>query len=394
MAEVRKICFVTGTRAEYGLLFWLMKEIDADPAFELQLVVTGTHLDARHGNTQDVIEADGFRIDVRVPLDLAEDTPTGVTDAAAAALAGVGRALADLQPDIVVLLGDRYEILAAATAAALHRVPIAHLHGGEVTEGAIDDAMRHAITKLAALHFAAAEPYRQRIIQMGEAADTVFTVGAPGLDHIAKTALLGADAIRSELTVPDGAPYFLITVHPATLGDGEPAAEIEALLDALATDSEHIAVFTGVNADSGRDAVAARIDAYVEANPARARMFTSLGQTRYLSAMKYAAAVIGNSSSGIIEAPAFDIPTVNIGPRQHGRLRATSVIDCATDPAAIGSAIKRALDPAFLETIQRGEQPYGKPGASAKIADILRQTDPASLRRKVFHDRPDMRAAS
>jgi UDP-hydrolysing UDP-N-acetyl-D-glucosamine 2-epimerase len=394
MASSRKICVVTGTRAEYGLLFWLMREIENDPTLDLQLIVTGTHLEHRFGSTVEVIEQDGFRIDARVALNLSGDTPAHISTAAAKALAGVGDALAALSPDVVILLGDRYEILAAAMAASLHRVPIAHLHGGEVTEGAIDDAMRHAITKLASLHFAAADAYRARIIQMGEPPTSVFTTGAPGLDHLTRTALLDADATRTALAIESDRPYFLITVHPATHGEGAPTAEIDALLGALDGYQNHIAVFTGVNADSGRDAVAGRIDAYVAGNPERARLFNSLGQARYLSAMKYCDAVIGNSSSGIIEAPAQDVPTVNIGPRQHGRLRAASVIDCDADASSVSHAISRVIDPAFADIAHRGEKPYGRPGASARIAGILRDADLAGLARKSFYDLPPQRTAS
>lgn len=394
MAEPRKICIVTGTRAEYGLMYWLMREIEQDPRLDLQLVVTGTHLDPRFGNTVDVIERDGFRIDARVPLHLDDDTPTSITDATGFAVAGVGKALADLTPDIVVLLGDRYEILAAATAAALHRVPIAHLHGGEVTEGAVDDVMRHAITKLAALHFVAAEPYRRRIIQMGEPPERVFTVGAPGLDHLERTDLLDAQATRDALDLEADKPYLLITVHPATRSDDDPAAEIDALLPALEEFADHAAVFTGVNADAGRDAIARRIDAYAGKNPARVRTFTSLGQLRYLSAMKHAAAVVGNSSSGIIEAPALDVPTINIGPRQDGRLRAGSIIDCVADTASVAAALGKALAPEFRNSVDGRRKPYGQPGASAKIAQVLARVDPSELQRKPFRDLPGLRAAS
>lgn len=394
MPEARKICVVTGSRAEYGLLFWLMKAIDADPGLVLQLVVTGTHLEPGFGNTVEVIEKDGFTIDARVPLGLEDDTPAGVTTSAAAALDGIGKAFATLQPDLIALLGDRYEILAAATAAAIARVPIAHIHGGELTEGAIDDAFRHAITKLAALHFAAAEPYRQRIIQMGENPDAVFTVGAPGLDHLARTELMDAATIAAELGLAAGEKYFLITLHPATLGKDHPGAEVDALLTALDAFPEIVAVFTGVNADSGRDAIAARIDAYVDTHPNRARMFASLGQTRYLSAMKHCTAVIGNSSSGIIEAPALGVPTVNIGPRQHGRLRAASIVDCDADAPSVIEAIGGVLDPAFLDAIADCEKPYGAPGASVKIAAVLGDVDIAALQRKSFHDLPGLRAAS
>ncbi len=394
MAEPRKVCVITGTRAEYGLLFWLMREIEQDPRLDLQLVVTGTHLEPRFGYTVEAIERDGFRIDARVPIDLSDDTPTGITNATAAALAGVGKALEELAPDIMVLMGDRFEILAAATAAALHRVPIAHIHGGEVTEGAIDDAMRHAITKLSSLHFPAADAYRDRIIQMGEAPQTVQTVGAPGLDHLEHTTLLSAEETARELGIDRDTPYFLITMHPATLGEDSPEADVDALLTALDQFENHVAVFTGVNADAGRDAIAARIEEYVAQTPERARLFTSLGQRRYLSAMKYCAAVVGNSSSGIIEAPALEVPTINIGSRQKGRLRASTVVDCAARPDAIREAISRALSPAFRALIEGASKPYGVPGASKKIANALGDVDLSTLQRKTFFDLPGLKAAS
>ncbi|MBO6518928.1 MAG: UDP-N-acetylglucosamine 2-epimerase (hydrolyzing) [Rhodospirillales bacterium] len=393
MTSPRKICVVTGTRADYGLLYWLMKEIDADPALELQLVVTGTHLEPRFGNTVDVIENDGFRVDTRVPLGIEDDTPTAISNATGKALAGIGAAFASLGPDAGVLIGDRYEILAAATAALLHRVPFAHIHGGEVTEGAVDDSMRHAITKMAAWHFAAAEPYRQRIIQMGEAPDKVVTVGAPGLDHIERTPLLDRAETADVLGIDADTPYFLITMHPTTLSAGDPLTEITALLDALDRVKDHALIFTGVNADAGHDRIAGTVHAYVDANAERARLFMSLGQQRYLSAMKHAAAVIGNSSSGIIEAPAFGVPTVNIGIRQQGRLRARSVIDCGTDASGIEDAIGRATDPAFRSSFSGSEPPYGHPGASVRMKDFLVHCDFGNAGRKSFHDLPDIMSA-
>jgi len=390
MAE-RKICVVTGTRADYGLLYWLMKEIESDPALRLQLIVTGAHLEPRFGHTVDVIEADGFAIDARVPIDLSDDSPQGITAATGRALSGIGAAVESLAPEIIVLLGDRYEILAAATAAMLQRIPIAHLHGGEVTEGALDDSMRHAITKMSQWHFAAAEPYRQRIIQMGEAPERVFTVGAPGLDHLVRTPLMGTDEIKAELNINPAHPYFLITHHPTTLGDEDATQEIIALLAALDCFPEHSLVFTGVNADAGHDTIAQTIHEYVLHNNKRARLFSSLGQRRYLSAMQNAAAVIGNSSSGILEAPSCNVPTVNIGLRQKGRLRAETILDCDAVTSDIQRAILQATDPAFMASRSNAILPYGKPGASNRIKEILKACDASGLRRKVFYDLPSTR---
>ncbi len=390
----RKICVVTGTRAEYGLLFWLMKEIAADPALHLQLVVTGTHLDPTFGHTASVIEADGFVIDARVPLDLIDDSPGGICAATGQALSGISKALAGLQPDIVVVLGDRYEILAAATAALLLRLPIAHIHGGEVTEGAIDDSMRHAISKMSRWHFVAAEPYRQRLIQMGEQPDHVVTVGAPGLDHLERTPLLDAHETVSVLGIRIDQPYFLITQHPTTLGSENPSDEIDALLAALDTFKQHTCIFTGVNADAGHDQISRAIHDYVSSHADHARLFPSLGQQRYLSAMKHASAVIGNSSSGIIEAPACAVPTVNIGLRQKGRLRAASVLDCAPDAVSIQTAITKAIDPAFMSSRTGMEAPYGLPGASARIKNTLASCPIDAGQRKQFYDLPSFQEAS
>lgn len=393
MTAARKICVVTGTRAEYGLMFWLMKEIAADPALELQLIVTGTHLEKNFGHTVDVIEQDGFKIGARVPLYLGDDSPSGIAAATGAALSGISDALVQLQPDIVVVLGDRYEILAAATAAMLNRVPIAHIHGGEVTEGALDDCMRHAITKMSRWHFAAAEPYRQRIIQMGEQPDQVFTVGAPGLDHLDRTPLLNAVETANVLGIKAEQSYFLVTQHPTTLGNDNPSAEINALLSALDAYHEHVAIFTGVNADAGHDPIEQAINAYVSTHSERARLFASLGQPRYLSAMKHSAAVIGNSSSGIIEAPALKVPTVNIGTRQKGRLQNASVLNCAADRKSIHDAIATAIDPAFMKSCADAAPPYGLPGASLRTKIILDACLLDCDGSKVFYDLPSLQVA-
>jgi len=285
---MRKICVVTGTRAEYGLLYWLMRDIQGDPSLALQLIVTGTHLEPAFGHTADRIEADGFNIDARVPIELSDDTPVSIATSTGLATAGIAEALNRLSPDIVVLVGDRFVILAAATAATLCTIPIAHIHGGEVTEGAIDDAMRHAISKLSSVHFVAAEAYRKRVVQMGEHPDTVFTVGAPGLDHIDRAELLGTDEITKALGIDADAAYFLITLHPTTRAQAgaEAGAEIDALLEALGKMPDHTAIFTGVNADAGHRAISNRIKAYVADNPTRARGFDSLGPIGYLSAIK------------------------------------------------------------------------------------------------------------
>jgi len=392
--DVKKICVITGTRAEYGLLYWLMKEIDADPALELQLIVTGSHLSNKYGHTVDIIEKDGFNITARVDIDLNDDSPAGIAQSMGRCIDGVSGVLENLKPDIFVVLGDRYEVLAAVQAAMLHGLPIAHIHGGEVTEGAMDDAMRHAITKLSTLHFAAAEPYRERIIQMGEQPDHVFTVGAPGLDQINQTQMLSRTEISSALNIDADTPYFLITMHPATRSDQPAEAEVMSLLSALKSFPDHAMIFTGVNADTGNDAITAQIKKFVSDSKTIAHMFTSLGQLRYLSAAKYADAVLGNSSSGIIEAPALGVPTVNIGDRQKGRLRATSVIDCIAEPSAIVSTITKALNPSFREISLGAPSPYGNSGASKRIKNVLTKFDAQPFQQKTFYDLSEMEARS
>jgi len=390
----RKICVVTGTRAEYGLLFWLMKEIQADPDLTLQLAVTGTHLAPKFGETITVIEDDGFTIDERIDLDLGDDTPAGVARSLGLGVIGFGEAFGRLNPDVVVVLGDRYEILAAAEAAMVARIPIAHIHGGEITEGAMDDAMRHAITKFAHLHFVAAEPYRTRIIQMGETPERVFTVGAPGLDNIDKLDMPDRDNLKRELGLPSNQAYFLVTYHPATLSDENACAEAEEMLAAFDQFPDHRIMLTGVNADPGHERITKLLSDYVAKNENRVSLHVSLGQRRYLGAMKFADAVVGNSSSGIIEAPAMKTPTVNIGDRQKGRLRAPSIIDCAGNRNAIAAAIDKALGSDFKTGMQSMTPPYGDGGASVKIKDQLKNSDLTDIIRKSFHDIVLQRAAS
>ena len=390
----RKICVVTGTRAEYGLLFWLMKEIAADPNLNLQIAVTGAHLAPQFGETWKVIEEDGFSIDERVDIDVGDDTAVGVARSLGLAVSGMGKAFDRLKPDIVIVLGDRYEILAAAEAAMVARIPIAHIHGGEITEGAMDDAMRHAITKMSHLHFVAAEPYRARVIQMGEAPDRVFTVGAPGLDNIDKLDLPNRAELERELGLPDNQAYFLVTYHPATLSTGNTGTEAEEMLAALDQFPDHRVVLTGVNADPGHDRISGLLSDYAAINENRVSLHASLGQRRYLSAMKYAVAVVGNSSSGIIEAPAMKTPTVNIGDRQKGRLRAPSVIDCAGRTKDIAAAIGKALGSDFRIGLESMMPIYGTGGASEAIKDRLKSADLTGINRKSFHDIALQRAAS
>ncbi len=387
----REICVVTGSRADYGLLFWLMKEIEADPDLALRLVVTGAHLDEKFGGTVDGIERDGFTIDARVPMDLGDDTQSGIARAMGAELAPMTAAFEALDPHIVVLQGDRYEILIAAVAAMLAGRPVAHTHGGESTLGAMDDAMRHAITKMSHLHFTAAEDYRRRIIQMGEAPERVFTTGALGLDGIERLDLLSREDLEHSLRHDLGDKYFLVTYHPATLGQGDGLAGTGELLAALDRFPEYRVVITGVNADPGHGSIRRRLAQYADDNRDRVFAHQNLGQLRYLSAMKHCAAVIGNSSSGLIEAPALAVPTVNLGDRQGDRLSAPSVIPSAERRDEIAAAVEKALSPQFADAMANGESPYGGPGAAARIRDILKRHPLEGILKKRFFD---LKAAS
>jgi UDP-hydrolysing UDP-N-acetyl-D-glucosamine 2-epimerase len=385
-ARLRSICVVTGSRAEYGLLYWLIREIAADPDLKLQVIATGMHLSPEFGLTYQAIEADGIRIDAKVETLLSSDTPVGVSKSIGLGVIGFADAFARLGPDIVVLLGDRYEILAAAEAAMVARIPIAHVHGGEVTVGAIDDAIRHAITKMSQFHFVAAEAYRKRVIQLGESPSRVINVGAPGLDHLHRTRLLGRSELEHSLGFRLGKVNFLVTYHPATLGNRSPAEGMTALLTALDQYPDAHVIFTKPNADVGGRGLISMLDDYVLRNASRALAAVSLGQLHYLSAMAVCDAVIGNSSSGIIEAPALGRASVNIGERQQGRLRAASVIDCPEEAEAITAAIGKALSSEFSAVLEDLNPPYGAGGAAERIKARLASIDLAELKVKHFHD--------
>lgn len=378
---MRRIAVFTGTRAEYGLLYWLMKEIAAAPDLELKTVVSGAHLSPEFGLTYRQIEQDGFQIDERVEMLLSSDTAVGVIKSMGLALIGMADALARLTPDVLVILGDRYEALAMAQAAMIMRIPVAHLHGGEITEGAYDDAIRHAITKLSYLHFTANDAYRQRVIQLGEAPERVFNLGAVGLDHIDRTPLMSRDALSASLGFALDKPYFVVTYHPVTLFS-EPAVEsFQALLNALDDYPDYQVIVTYPNADDGGRQLIPLLKHYAALQPERVLAIPSLGHQRYLSAVKHCAVVIGNSSSGIIEVPSLGVPTVNIGQRQKGRMAAASVVNCQPDSASISSAINDALCPLPASAFAN---PYGTGDVSARIVAVLRRFPLTSA--KAFHD--------
>lgn len=382
---MRRIAFFTSTRAEYGLLRPVMAEVATRPNLALQIIASGTHLSDAHGATWREIVADGFQIDARVEMAVAADDGEGTALSAAQVLSGVACALSRLKPDVLVLLGDRYELLAAAQAAVLSRVPIAHVHGGEATEGAIDESIRHAITKLSHWHFAAAEPYAERIRQMGEAQARVWNVGAPAMDNIAALDLMPKDALEAFLGMKLRSPAFLVTYHPVTLEDDGGLAAMQALLTALDVHSASI-VITGANADPGSHAIRASLQAFADDRPNRVVLVESLGARRYLSLMHYVDAVVGNSSSGLLEAPAVGVPTVDIGPRQQGRLRAPSVLHCGESAAEIRQALDTALSADHRAIAARRESPYGRTGAARRIVDLLEAVD-VTAHAKPFVDR-------
>ena len=382
MPEKRRICVVTGSRAEYGLLYWLIHDLARDPEVELQLAVTGMHLSPEFGLTYRVIEQDGFRIDARVEMLLSSDTPSGIAKSMGLGVGGFADAFERLQPDLVVVLGDRFEILAATQAALVFNIPVAHIAGGDVTEGAYDDAMRHSITKMAHIHFVTNSVAAERVRLMGEDPAQVHDVGSPGIDYIRRLRPLGRRELETDLNCTFGPRNLLITFHPVTLEPGKSGQYFDELLRALDALGPDVGLFfTMPNADGGGRVLMTMVQAFVEPR-ANARAFTSLGQVRYLSLMAQVDAVVGNSSSGLYEAPSLHKPTVNIGSRQSGRLMADSVICCEPERQAISTAIAEAL----RKDCRHAVNPYGDGHASERIAAVLKEIeDPRKLLKKRFH---------
>lgn len=383
----RKVCVVTGTRAEYGLLYWLMKAIKDDPELILQVVVTGMHLSPEFGLTYKVIEEDGFTIDEKVEMLLSSDTPVGIAKSIGLGVIGFADTLDRLKPDILVVLGDRYEILAAAQAAMVAKIPIAHLHGGEVTEGVIDDPIRHSITKMAHLHFVSTEAYRKRVIQLGEAPEQVYCYGAPGLDNTCKLKLLNKEELEKKLNFQFGDQTFVVTYHPETLTESNPTLAYKQLLAALSLFQSAKIIFTKSNSDTSGRSINMAIDDFVAQNSKHCAAYTSLGQVNYLSALKHCNVVIGNSSSGIYEAPVFNTPTVNIGNRQSGRIKSASIIDCDGNKEAIVKAIKKAMSPDFIDLVTKAKPVYSSDGnVSIRIKEVIKEASLNSICRKQFFD--------
>ena len=383
---MRKICVVTGTRAEYGLLYWLMREIEADSALELQIIATGQHLSPEFGLTYKTIENDGFRISAKVEMLLSSDTPVGIAKAVGLGTIGFADALDRLKPDIMVLLGDRFEALSAAQAAMFLRIPIAHIHGGEKTEGAVDEAIRHSITKMSQIHFVSEPEYEKRVIQLGENPSQVFEIGIPGIDNIVRLPLLDLETLENQIGFSLGSKFFLITYHPETLSDSDSLVCLQNLTDALEMFLDYKIIITQANSDVGGRLINEYWEQFAMANSERVLCVKSLGQLRYLSAMKACSAVVGNSSSGICEAPVLKVPTVNIGDRQRGRKRYPSVVDCISEKDAIVSAIQLVLDKEFKNRMSKFKVPHSDGKIASNIKDILKAAELNRICKKEFYD--------
>lgn len=378
----RKICVATGSRAEYGLLHWVMKGIQEDPALELQVIATGMHLSPEFGLTWRVIENEGFRIDARVEMLLSSDSAIGVAKSIGLGVIGFADALDRLRPDILLVLGDRFEILAAVQAALVARIPVAHIAGGDTTEGAFDEAIRHSITKMSHIHLVTNEDAARRVRQLGENPRHIHLVGSPGIDQIKRLRLLDRGELERELDFPFRVRNLLVTFHPATLDAESSDTQFRELLDALdAIGPEVGIVFTRPNADTGGRVIINLIDEFVASRP-HARVYTSLGQLRYLSLLAQADAIVGNSSSGLYEAPTLKKPTVNIGDRQKGRLQADSVLNCPASAKEIEQTIRRAFTLDCSMTVN----PYGDGESSPRIVSLLKEAETAGLLQKRFWD--------
>jgi len=381
----RKVCVVTGTRAEYGLLYWLMKEIEIEKDLELQIIATGMHLSPEFGNTYQQIEKDGFNIDKKVDISLVSDTEIGISKSIGLGVVGFANALAELQPDLMVVLGDRYEIFSSACAAMVAKIPIAHIHGGELTEGAIDDPIRHSVTKMSHLHFVATNNYKDRVIQLGEHPNRVFNVGGLGVDSISRLKLLSKSDFEKAIDFQLGERNIMVTFHPATLENSNPMDQFQALLDSIESLKNTKIIFTKANSDTNGRVINNMIDDYIDKTD-NAVAFKSMGQLNYLSALQFVDAVVGNSSSGLLEAPSFNIGTIDIGDRQRGRIKADSVISCLPNTNSIKNAFKELYSEQFQNKVKQVKNPYGSGGASRKILEIIRDFDLSGVIKKTFYD--------
>lgn len=366
----KKISVLTATRAEYGLLKPIIEKLNKNEELDVRIVATGAHLSPEFGLTFKEIEKDGFTIDEKIEILLSSDTPSSISKSMGLAMISFADYFSKLNPDLLIVLGDRYETLAVATTAMNQRIPIAHLYGGETTEGAIDESIRHAITKLSYLHFTSTEEYRNRVIQLGEHPSRVYTVGASGIENVLNEELLSKSELEMDLGISLSEPYAMVTFHPVTLENNSSEKQIQSLLEVCKEHSDLNFIFTKANADAEGRIINQFIDEYAKEN-SNIIAFTSLGMRRYLSALKYCSLVIGNSSSGLVEAPSFGVPTVNIGDRQKGRLQASSVINCEPEQDSISQALDRATSKDFKEKAMRTVNPYGDGDTSDKIVKVI-----------------------
>jgi len=381
----RKICVVTGSRAEYGLLYWLMKEIDADSELELQIIATGMHLSSEFGNTYQQIESDGFVIDKKVDIDLSDDSETGISRSMGLGIIGFASAFNDLKPNLCIVLGDRFEIFSAVSAAMIAKIPIAHLHGGEVTEGMIDEAIRHSITKMSHFHFVATQIYENRVIQLGENPNRVFNFGGLGVDNIKQLKLLSRKSLEKVINFNFAEKNLMVTFHPVTLERSSAEIQFKELLLALDDLQDTKIIFTKANCDADGSIINSMIDNYVTEHD-NTTSFTTMGQLNYLSALQFVDAIVGNSSSGLLEAPSFKIGTINIGDRQKGRVMADSVINCLPKKENIIKSIERMYSKDFQNIIKNTKNPYDSGGASKKIFRVIKDINLEGVLKKPFYE--------
>jgi len=382
----RKICVVTGSRAEYGLLYWLLKEIESDKKLELQLIVTGMHLNSEFGLTYKEIEKD-FKIYKKININLSSDTYQGISNSMSIAQKSLTKVYNQLKPDILVILGDRYEIFSAAASAMIARIPIAHIHGGEATEGAIDEAIRHCVTKMSHIHFTATKEYTRRVIQLGEVPKRVFNVGGLGIENIKRLKLLSKNEFKKSINFELNFRNILVTFHPVTLDENTSKKHFQELLSSIDELKDTNIIFTKANSDTDGKIINKMIDKYIKKNPKKSFGIASLGQLKYLSALQYIDFIIGNSSSGILEAPSFKLGTINIGDRQKGRIKANSIVDCLPNKKSISEAIKKVYSKKFQVSLKKVKNPYSKNGyASKKIVKVLKTAKLDNILKKTFFD--------
>lgn len=382
---MKKICVITGSRAEYGLMSRLMRYIEEDIDLQLQIIATNMHLSVEHGETYKEIEADGFVIDKKIPMLSSSDTASATAKSVGTGVIGFADAYEELKPDMIMVLGDRYEILAAVSTALFYKIQVIHLHGGEITEGAYDDAIRHAITKMSHLHFTSTEEYRQRVIQMGENPDTVFYVGALGCDNIRQIPLMDKEELEKSLNFLLDRNTILVTFHPVTMENNTAETQFKELLSAINAFDKLRIIFTMPNSDTDSRIIMGLIKEYVGRSPSKAIWFTSLGMKRYLSTLQYIGAVVGNSSSGIIEVPSFHIPTLNIGNRQKGRITAASVINCLPVKYDIEEKLAVITKPDYIENLNDVVNPYDKPNTAKEIIRIIKEKSNITAMKKFYN---------